>query len=875
MLDFKSSNPLARKLLLYILICSSLFTLVTTGLQLFLDYKNDINQIEVRLNQVYKGIQQGVSTSLWNLDEHQLNAQLKGILHFPDIIYVAVSTDYRIISVVGKKKKTSIIEKKYSLFFQNNFVQEKIGSLHIIANLDTVYSRLIQKSGVILVSQGIKTSVISLVILFLFRSLVTKHLNKMAAYTSHISVKKENFEFLTLDRAIVSFEQDELEQVVKSINSMRLNMQNSYFELHRELDARQKIQLELKARVKLEKLVSDISTKFISLPYEKTNDAIIEGLCALATFTRVDRVRVYRFSADQKMISLSYKWMREGVTSTHLDDVEVSSSDFQWMMGIMSKKEVVRIDDLDTLPESAILEKQWLELEFITSYLAVPLIEKQQLVGFLSFENIFNTQKWRDEYIAMIFVVGEIFLTAIEREKAGIARAEREQRYKMLFAASTETIIIFDAETLLIQECNPSGFDLYGYSQSEMLNVKVSDIFKNPKNIEDSAKKFKVGERKRQEIDIHVKQDSSIFLVSFDVGAFEWNKEKVMFLVVKDITKQKEVETILEDYNKSLEIQVEGRTKELKKRNEELGIALRTIERSNDRIQNIQKELLETAHNAGMAEITTGILHNIGNVLSGINIANQEVLKILGYSRLPQLYKVREMLDVHKDDLANFFSTDKGTMLISFLDKLIPAISDESFQINQNSRTLQSHMQVVSDIIQTQQEYAHSGLFAEKISLPHIIDDTISLQKFTYEKQKINVDKQYQYYDEILVQKSKLVQILINLFKNSREAMFQNNIDDRYLLIKVFKKEKFVLITVTDNGCGISEGNLNKIFQHGFTTKETGHGFGLHLSANYMTEMGGKLEVKSERKGASFTLKFPLFNPKLDTNLKNKNVELL
>ena len=116
---------------------------------------------------------------------------------------------------------------------------------------------------------------------------------------------------------------------------------------------------------------------------------------------------------------------------------------------------------------------------------------------------------------------------------------------------------------------------------------------------------------------------------------------------------------------------------------------------------------------------------------------------------------------------------------------------------------------------------------------------------------------------QVQVEKQKVLQILVNLMRNARDALVESGRQGPAIDLahpnRRRSDEKKVVIEVIDNGVGIEEENLTKIFSHGFTTKRHGHGFGLHSSANAAKEMGGNLTAHSDGpgRGAVFTLELP------------------
>ena len=274
-----------------------------------------------------------------------------------------------------------------------------------------------------------------------------------------------------------------------------------------------------------------------------------------------------------------------------------------------------------------------------------------------------------------------------------------------------------------------------------------------------------------------------------------------------------------------------------------------------------QKELVETARYAGMAEIAVGVLHNVGNILNSINISADIAHRTLINSRLPSFDKANQLIAAHRDAPGAFFETDpKGRQLPDFLEGLNRKLVTEWESLRSEIRKIQQGTNVIRDVIETQQEYARAGKITEKVSLSGIVEDALALQSQALERAAVRVEKDFAEVPPLSVQKSKLIHVLTNLLKNGSEALMENPPDQRHMSLKIgMDDEAFVYLRVTDNGHGIAPEVQEQIFAHGFTTKETGKGFGLHSCANYMTEMGGGIAVTSEGagRGATFTLTLP------------------
>jgi len=112
----------------------------------------------------------------------------------------------------------------------------------------------------------------------------------------------------------------------------------------------------------------------------------------------------------------------------------------------------------------------------------------------------------------------------------------------------------------------------------------------------------------------------------------------------------------------------------------------------------------------------------------------------------------------------------------------------------------------------------------------------------------------------ISVEKHKVLQILINVLRNAKYACDDSERNEKKITVRISGRDGRVSISVADNGIGIPPENLTRIFNHGFTTRKEGHGFGVHSGANAAREMGGSLSAVSEGTGhgATFTLELPV-----------------
>ena len=309
----------------------------------------------------------------------------------------------------------------------------------------------------------------------------------------------------------------------------------------------------------------------------------------------------------------------------------------------------------------------------------------------------------------------------------------------------------------------------------------------------------------------------------------------------------------------ALEVQKEG--------DDELGAL---CDRFNEMLQQIQKrdadlkqlhlEFLETARKAGMAEIATGVLHNVGNVLNSVNISSALVAKQVRKSRISHLANAVDLMEQHADDLGTFITQDKkGKRIPAFLRQLADQLSEEQKSTLKEIEDLDLNIQHIKDIVRMQQSYAGVAGIVEKCQPADLMSDAWRMTGSSLERHGIKVVRDFEELPATNFEKAKLLQIFVNLIKNAKDAMREVADKELTLTVKTHGEDR-VQFVITDNGSGIAEENLTAIFSHGFTTKQDGHGFGLHTAANAAMEMGGSLAAYSDGpgKGATFVVELPM-----------------
>ncbi|WP_224366005.1 two-component system sensor histidine kinase NtrB [Hyalangium versicolor] len=281
------------------------------------------------------------------------------------------------------------------------------------------------------------------------------------------------------------------------------------------------------------------------------------------------------------------------------------------------------------------------------------------------------------------------------------------------------------------------------------------------------------------------------------------------------------------------------------------------------RLGEMHRNLVDASRQAGMAEVATGVLHNVGNTLNSVNVSASIITDRLRQSRLNSLAKLTQLLRQHSADFTSFLSRDpQGQKIPSFLIALSDQLQEEREFVLEEMSSLTGSVDHIKSIVSMQQKHARAAGAVEEVAVPQLIDEALRLHAVSFERQGIRIERDYASVPPILVDRHKLLQILINLFSNARHALVDSQKPDKRLTLHVHPAPggKRLLIEVEDNGTGISPEHVARLFTQGFTTKKEGHGFGLHISALAATEMKGRLTCSSPGpgQGATFTLELPL-----------------
>jgi PAS domain S-box-containing protein len=280
------------------------------------------------------------------------------------------------------------------------------------------------------------------------------------------------------------------------------------------------------------------------------------------------------------------------------------------------------------------------------------------------------------------------------------------------------------------------------------------------------------------------------------------------------------------------------------------------------RLGELHRNLLDVSRQAGMAEIATGVLHNVGNTLNSVNVSAGLVSERLRALRVSGVERAAGLLEEHARDLPAFFTSDpRGRQLPGYLRALSGQLSGEQAALLDEVRVLNENVEHIKAVVSMQQAHARTAGMVEPVTVPQLLDDALRLHAVSFERLGIQLRTEYGVVPPVMVDRHKLLQILLNLLSNARHALLDSGRPDKHITLRVAcPSEQRLRIEVADNGIGVAPEHMSRMFSQGFTTKKAGHGFGLHISALAAEEMGGSLTCSSAGRGqgATFIIELPM-----------------
>ncbi len=310
--------------------------------------------------------------------------------------------------------------------------------------------------------------------------------------------------------------------------------------------------------------------------------------------------------------------------------------------------------------------------------------------------------------------------------------------------------------------------------------------------------------------------------------------------------------------------QVVRQNQELESTNETLQNEIHERQKVQAEREALSKKLIETSRRVGMADVASTVLHNVGNVLNSVNVSVEVVSKTLRQAPIQDIALIATMLRDHHQDLAAFLEQDpKGKQIPSYLTMLAEAVKNNSTLVDQELAALTKNIEHIRQVVTRQVDLARPGEhMLEPVVYAELFGQALGINRPALEKAGIQIVQEYTPLPSGLTDQHQVLQILVNLVTNAKNAMVEAPPKAHRLLLRLgpaANRPGFVRFQVTDTGVGIKAENLPRLFTQGFTTRKEGHGIGLHSASLAAKNLGGTLSASSagEGQGCTFTLDLP------------------
>ncbi len=264
-------------------------------------------------------------------------------------------------------------------------------------------------------------------------------------------------------------------------------------------------------------------------------------------------------------------------------------------------------------------------------------------------------------------------------------------------------------------------------------------------------------------------------------------------------------------------------------------------------LDRVHKLLLVASRDAGMAEVATNVLHNVGNVLNSVNVSASIVSERIRKSKCAGLTRVAALLSEHASDLTTFLTGSQGRHFPVYLQELAADLVAERDAASSELAVLRSNVEHIKEIVAMQQSYARRGGVSEMVDIRTLVEDSLRMNEGAFSRHGVTLLREFEEVPLITVDKHKVLQILVNVIRNAKYACDESGNAEKRVTVRVHAANGAVVIAVIDTGVGIPPENLDRIFGHGFTTRKGGHGFGLHSCALAAKDLGGAAAGREPR----------------------------
>ena len=434
-----------------------------------------------------------------------------------------------------------------------------------------------------------------------------------------------------------------------------------------------------------------------------------------------------------------------------------------------------------------------------------------------------------------------------EARRAGGELALSEAKMRAVLDGAVDGIITID-DNGIIESFNPAAEKIFGYSSQEVIGKNVNLIVPEPhkKRHDQYIRRYLksgiagiIGIGRETEGE---RKNGEKFPIELGISEIKINQKQLFTGIVRDIRKRKETEEELRRYRENLEQLVEERTRELKE---------------------TQQKLIEQAFESGRAQLAAMMLHNIGNAMTPLTARVDALKASLPEHVVTYLEKSYAELCDHVDNLGTYIRENpRGQKVFEYLGELIDSLKEFQANLHLNVDKMQTSLDYVGNILSLQQTYTlDEKEIRQMTDLNSLIESALQMQAGALDERGIAIVRDLQGdLRELLIDRNRMVQVLVNLIKNAYEA-----IDARpetgtsgQIHVKSYSDRGRIIVEIKDSGIGIDPGRFEDILELGKSRKGS-MGLGLYYCKMFMQINNGMLTFDSNGIGQGTTFKL-VFN---------------
>ena len=423
-------------------------------------------------------------------------------------------------------------------------------------------------------------------------------------------------------------------------------------------------------------------------------------------------------------------------------------------------------------------------------------------------------------------LLGDRFNGMLEEiNKSTVSRDEH--RIPALVAKYTDNAVVVTDATGHIEWVNEGFTRVTGYAIEEVVGLKPGSFLQGPETDPESVLKMRSAVRASEGVNVEIlnyHKSGESYWVDVEIRPIHSDSgELIKFIAIEsDITNRMEAAAEREHLN---------------------------------------RRMVDLSRQAGKAEVATGVLHNVGNALTSVSVSANVLMHSFVKSRATtMLSRIASVIAEHEEQLPEFFATDRGRQFPAVVRDLLASMDKERGAGREEAERLIRSIEHIKRAVTKQQTNARGHVLCEMVDVNELACEARRIRHSLIEASGAVIDESLESNSEAYADRHMTIEIMENLIGNAIQATEQNSHDDRRVSIRTYDSaDGYIGFSVSDNGIGISSENLQKIFNHGFTTREAGHGFGLHASILAAESMGATLTAASDGvgKGAEFVLQLP------------------